>query len=510
MSKIGFNTRKYLRAQEKAVRKRLTKFKHRLYLEIGGKLYADFHATRTLPGYDPDAKLLLLKNLKKDLEIIFCVSAKQLTSGKIRGDWGIGYDLATIAGLEDLENFGFPVRAVVINRFAGEKEAEILKKRLQRKGYKVYLRYEMEDYPKNLDLIVSPRGYGKDDYVKTKKPLVVVWGTGPGSGKFSTCLGQIYHDQKRGLDSGYAKIETFPIWNLPLKHPVNLAYEAATADLGDFNLVDPYHLAAYKKVAINYNRDVEIFPILAGLIQKIVNKKSFMTTYRSPTDMGINMIKEGIIDEKIVSQAAKREMIFYLFRYRQEYLKGLVDKKTLDRMDLLLEKAGVSEEYLPTVPAARKAKKEAEKDKRKGEGGVYCGAAIELRDGRIITGKNSPLLHAEAACILNAIKFLAGIPDRVDLLSAQMIKSLNRAKKDILKEKSESLEANETIIALATSQLTNLTIQKALIKLSELKGCYLHTTHLPSKGDQGIFRKLGIWVSTDEEVVKASIQKKES
>jgi len=501
MSKTGFDTKKYLRVQAEAIRKRLAKFKHRLYLEIGGKLYSDFHAARTLPGYDPDTKLLLLKNLKKDLEIIFCVSAKQLASGKLRGDWGVGYDLATIAVLKDLEKFSLPVRAVVINRFAGEKEAEVLKKRLQRKGYTVCFRYEIKDYPKNLDLVLSKEGYGKDDYVKTKKPLVIAWGTGPGGGKFSTCLGQIYHDQKRGLDSGYAKIETFPIWNLPLEHPVNLAYEASTADLGDFNLVDPYHLAAYKKVAINYNRDVEIFPILAALIQKIVNKRNFMTSYRSPTDMGINMAKKGIIDEKIVRQAAKREIVFYLFRYRQEYLKGLVDEKTLSKMDLLFKKAGVSESDLPTVPAARKAKKEAEKDKRKGERGVYCGAAIELKDGRIITGKNSSLLHAEAACILNAIKVLAGIPDSIDLLAPQVIESFNQIKGKILQEESRSLEVNEVLVALAISGPTNPAVKKALEKLPELRDCYFHTTHLPSRGDETIFRKLGIWVSTDGEVV---------
>lgn len=505
MLKIGFDIKRYLQAQTEAIEKRLKKFKHRLYLEIGGKLYSDLHAARTLPGYDPNTKLLLLKKLKKDLEIIFCVSAKQLASGKLRGDWGIGYDLATIAALEDLRKFDLPVRAIVINRFEKEMEAGIFKKRLQRKGYKVYLRYEIKDYPKNLDLVLSEEGYGRDNYVKTKKRLIVVWGTGPGSGKFSTCLGQIYHDQKKGLDSGYAKFETFPIWDLPVEHPVNLAYEASTADLGDFNLVDPYYLAAYKKVAVNYNRDVEIFPVLVALIQKVVSKRNFMTHYRSPTDMGVNMMKKGIIDEKVVRQAAKREIVFYLFRYRQEYLKGLVDEKTLNKMSLLFEKADVAEDNLPTVPAARKAKKEAEKDKRKGERGIYCGAAIELKNKKIITGKNSPLLHAEAACILNAIKALADIPDSIDLLAPQVIESLNEIKGKILREESRSLEVNEVLVALAISGPTNPAIKKALERLPELKGCYIHTTHLPAKGDEAVFRKLGLWLSTDGEM--ASIQK---
>lgn len=499
---IGFDNQKYLKSQEKAIREKLSKFKDKLYLEIGGKLYDDFHAARTLPGYDPDTKLLLLKKLKKDLEIIFCISAKQLSSGKIRGDWGISYDLATIIALENLKKFGFPARIVVINRFDGEKEAGVLKKRLCRKGYQVYFRHEIEGYPENLDLVLSKEGYGRDDYIKAKKPLVVVWGVGPGSGKFSTCLGQIYHEQKRGLDSGYAKFETFPIWDLSLEHPVNLAYEASTADLGDFNLVDPYHLAAYKRVAINYNRDVESFPVLIALVQKLANKKNFMGGYRSPTDMGVNMMRKGIIDEEVVLKAAKREMIFYLFRYRQEYLQGLVDKKTLDKMDLLLEKAEISERDLPTVPGARRAKKQAEKDKEKGEKGIYCGAAIELKDGKIITGKNSPLLHAEAACFLNSIKVLAGIPDSIDLLSPQVIESLKEVKGKTLKEESKSLELNEVLVALAISGPTNPTIKKALEELSELRGCYLHTTHLPSPGDETIFRKLGIWVSTDGGVVK--------
>jgi len=504
MFKAGFDTEKYLKIQTEAIKKRLAKFKHRLYLEIGGKLYGDFHAARTLPGYDPDVKLLLLKNLKKEMEIIFCVSAKQLSSHKLRGDWGIGYDLATINVLEDLKSFGFPVKTVIINRFAKEKEADILKKRLQRKGYKVYLRYEIKNYPQDLGLVLSKDGYGQDNYIKTEKPLIVVWGIGPGSGKLSTCLGQIYHDQKKGLNSGYAKFETFPIWNLALEHPVNLAYEAATADLGDFNLIDSFHLKAYGKTVINYNRDVEAFPILASLIQKIISKDNFMVHYRSPTDMGVNMMRKGIINEEIVCQAAKREMVFYLFRYQQEYHKGIVDKKILTKMKSLFKKAEISENDLPTVSAARQAKKEAEESKEKGEKGIYCGSAIELKNGKIITGKNSSLLHAEAACLLNAIKSLAGIPDSIDLLSPRVIESFNEVKGEILQEKSKSLEANEVLAALAISGPSNSTVKKALKKLPNLKNCYFHTTHLPARGDSVLFRKLGIWVSTDGEIVSQS------
>ena len=495
--KIGFSTQKYLKAQEAAIRERLSFFKTRLYLEVGGKLYADFHAARTLPGYEPDTKLFLLKNLKKDIEIIFCVSVKQLTLGKLRGDLGMGYDQATILALNDLNNFGFRVKSVVINRYSGEEKARVFKKQLERLGFRVYFRFEIEGYPQNLDLIISNEGYGKDEYIVTEKPLVVVWGPGPGSGKMSTCLGQIYQEQKKGFGSGYAKFETFPIWNLPVDHPVNLAYEAAAADLGDYNLVDPYHLSAFRKVATNYNRDVESFPILLSIIQKIMNKRNFMVTYRSPTDMGINRIKDGIINDDLVIKAAKKEIIFYLFRYRQEYQKGLVDENVLLKMEQILEKLKLSEEDLLTVRGARGAAKEAQKSKDKGERGVYCGAAIELKNGKIISGKNSPLLHAEAACILNAIKFLAKIPDEIDLLSPRVIKSMNQIKSKILKEKSRSLEVNEVLTALAVSSPTNPTIQKALRALGELKGCYLHTTHLPFKGDETTLRKLGIWVSTD-------------
>ncbi len=488
--KIGFDNQRYLSAQTKAIKERLARFKGKLYLEIGGKLYGDFHAARTLPGYHPDTKLFLLEKLKKDLEVIFCISAKQLSSGKERGDWGISYDLATVVALENLKNFGFPVSCVVINRYDEEKEADIFQKKLQRKGYRVYRRYEIEGYPHDLFSVLSKNGYGKDDYIKTERPVVVVWGAGPGSGKFSTCLGQVYHDKKKTLNSGYAKLETFPIWDLPLEHPVNLAYEAATADLGDYNLIDPYHLAAYKKVAINYNRDVESFPVLQTLIP----------AYHSPTDMGVNMMNRGIIDNTAVSQAAKREIIFYLFRYRREYFKGLVEKNTLDKIESLLRKLGISEDKMPTVPAARLAKKRATKDSQKGERGNFCGAAIELSNGKVITGKNSPLLHAEAACILNALKILARIPDSIDLLSSEVIKSFKEVKSKSFKEESESLELNEVLVSLAISSATNPTVKKALERLPELRNCYLHTTHIPSQGDETIFRKLGIWLSTDGEI----------
>ncbi|HUV71704.1 MAG TPA: DUF1846 domain-containing protein [Clostridia bacterium] len=501
--KLGFETKKYLLVQKKAIKERLAKFSDRLYLEFGGKLLDDFHAARTLPGYDPNTKLLLLKSLKKDLGILYCISAKQLANNKIRGDWGVGYDLATIKILDDLESYGLPLIGVVINRFEGEVAAKNFEQRLKRMGVKVYKRREIKDYPNNLSLILSKEGYGGDDYIKVDKPLVVIWGAGPGAGKLSTCLGQIYNDQRRGIDSGYAKFETFPIWNLPLEHPVNVAYEASTADLGDFNVIDAFHYQAYKKVAVNYNRDVDSFPILKAIFKKITKTGNFSRTYNSPTDMGFNVLKQGIVDDALVCEAAKKEINFYLFRYREEYKKGLVSEETLERMNMIMHRAGVSEDYLPTVSAARKAREEAKKKKGKGERGIFCGAAIELSDGKVVAGKNSPLLYAEAAAVLNAVKILAKITDDFDLISPLVIKQINKLKERI-GETSYSLNCSEALLALAISAQANPLAQRAQQFLTNLKGCFLHTTHQPAGADESVFRKLGIWVSTDGKVEKVN------
>ncbi|HOR01744.1 MAG TPA: DUF1846 family protein [Candidatus Woesebacteria bacterium] len=494
--KPGFDTVKYLTVQKQAIQDRLSHFSGRLYLEFGGKLLSDFHATRTLPGYLPDAKLTLLKSLKKDLGIIYCVSAKQLSAGKIRGDLGISYDIDTFRALEVFKTHQLPVLGVVINRYQEETETKILARRLKNLNIPVYFRREIANYPKNLKLILSPHGFGADDYIKTDKPLVVVWGAGPGSGKLSTCLSQIYLDAQHGINSGYAKFETFPVWDLPLDHPVNIAYEAATADLGDYNCIDSFHLRAYKKSVVNYNRDIEAFPIIRTIFNKILHRDNFSRTYRSPTDMGFNVLSQGIIDHDIVSQAAKREVNFYLFRYRQEVKKGLLEKTVLDRMDQLLSRVGIDENFLPTVIPARQARHQAQSQPGKGENGVFCGAAIELKTGQIITGKNSPLLHAEASTILNAIKFLAKIPDNVKLISPLVIKRINHLK-DRIGESSRSLNCAEALLALAASTQPDSIADLAQKSLPKLKGCFMHTTHQLSSADDSIFRKLGIWVSTD-------------
>ncbi|MFA4826689.1 MAG: DUF1846 domain-containing protein [Candidatus Shapirobacteria bacterium] len=497
--RIGFDTERYLKAQKKAIEKRLKKFDDRLYLEFGGKLLDDFHAVRTLPGYEPNTKLRLLKSLKRDLGVIYCVSAKQLQNGKVRGDYGIGYDLAAIKAIEDLKKEGLRVEGVVINRCEGEREVEIFLRKLRELGIEAVKRKEIKGYPNDVDRIVSDKGYGADEYLKPKSKLVVVWGPGPGSGKLSTCLGQIYHEVKKGMNSGYAKFETFPVWNLDLDHPINVAYEAATADLGDFNLIDPHHKKAYGKEAVNYNRDVETFSIMQRMFEKLLSEKNFTRSYRSPTDMGFNVLKEGMINDKVLREAAKKEINFYVFRYREEYKKGLVDKEVLERMEKIMKKSGIEEDFLPTVKVARSARNKAKKEKDKGCGGVFCGAAIELKNGEVVYGKNSPLLYAEAAMMLNAIKKLAGINDEDDLVSDSIIRRINDLNGS-LGDVTTSLNMVETVIALAVSARDNPLAQKALEHLTELRGCFMHTTHRLSPADAVFLRKLGAWVSTDGEV----------
>lgn len=496
-----FSTKKYLTAQKKAIKKRMAQTPARLYLEFGGKLLKDYHAARTLPGYDPEAKLKLLKSLEKDMAVIYCISAKQLENGKIRGDWGIGYDLATLKALEKLKRAGLPVAGVVINRFEGELEAKIFAKRLKRMNLEVYYRREISDYPDNLDLILSRDGYGSDDYIDIDKQLIVVWGAGPGSGKLSTCLGQIYHDVEKGLNSGYAKLETFPVWDLDLNHPVNVAYEASTADLGDNNLIDPFHLDAYDKKAVNYNRDVEAFPIIKEVFSKLFSKDNYCCQYQSPTDMGVNLLSQGIVDEGKVKQAAKKEIDFYLFRYRHEYKQGLVDEEVLRRMTVLMKKVDIGDEFLPTVSAARQARESASRKKDKGEKGINCGAAVELKNNQVVSGKNSPLLHAEAATVLNALKILAGIGDEHDLITEEVIRRVRELKKQV-GEGSLSLTCSETLVALTISAQINPLAQKALDQLRSLKNCFMHTTHRPVPADDNFFRKLNIWISTDGLVEK--------
>jgi uncharacterized protein (UPF0371 family) len=491
--KTGFDNERYLKEQSSSILKRIDRFHNKLYLEFGGKLLFDYHASRVLPGFDPNVKMRLLQKLKDKADIILCIYAGDIERKKIRADFGITYDSDALKAIDDLREWGLDVTAVVITRFEDQPAAQLFKNRLERRHVRVYTHRYTKGYPTDVDLIVSDEGYGANEYIKTNKPLTVVTGPGPGSGKLATCLSQLYHDYKKGLHSGYAKFETFPIWNLPLKHPVNVAYEAATADLRDSNQIDPFHLETYNKKAVNYNRDVEIFPVLKRILEKITQSES---PYQSPTDMGVNRAGFGIVHDDIVRNAAEQEVVRRYFRYSCEYIHGLVDKETVQRTELLMKELNVKPESRSVVEPARKAAQEAEKT-GKGHDGIYCGAAIELKDGTILAGKNSSLLHASAGLILNTIKKLAEIPDQIHLLSPNITESIGKFKKDVLNSKNISLDVEETLISLSISATTNPTAQAAMEKLKEIRGCEVHTTHIPSSGDETGLRRLGVNLTSD-------------
>jgi uncharacterized protein (UPF0371 family) len=494
VKKICFDNNKYLEEQTKEILARVKRFDNKLYLEFGGKICFDYHAARVLPGYDPNVKMRLLEKLKDHAEIIISVYAKDIEQGRVRGDFGITYDLATLKLIDDLRAWNLDITSVVLTRFDNEPSAVKFQRKLERLGVKVYRHYRIEGYPLDVEKIVSPEGYGRNEYIQTKKPIVIVTAPGPGSGKLSICLSQLYHDHKRSINSGYAKFETFPIWNLPLRHPVNIAYEAATVDLADFNLVDPHHLKTYGKEMINYNRDVEAFPILKNIIHKITNSKD--SYYNSPTDMGVNRAGFGIIDDECAKAAAKQEIIRRFFRHNLEFAIGIGTKEEFERARSIMEKAGVKPEDRPVVLPARKTQEEC-RTKGKGNKGYFCGAAIELMDGRIITGKNSTLMHAASSAIINAIKYLAGIDDAIHILKPEVMNDLSRLKKEILSLSSESLNLDEILVALSISAHTDINARNALAKLKDLRGCELHSTHLPTPGDEAGLRKLGINFTTD-------------
>ena len=497
MKKIGFDNEKYLKEQTSAILERVEKFDNRLYLEFGGKLCYDYHAARVLPGYDPNVKIRLLQSLKDKIDIVLCIYAGDIESGRVRGDFGITYDTATLKLIDDLRRWDLDILAVIITRFENQPSTLVFKNKLEHRGVNVYLHYPIKGYPADIDNICSDDGFGKNDYIESNNPIMVVTAPGPNSGKLSTCLSQLYHDHKRGIKAGYAKFETFPIWNLPLKHPVNVAYEAATADIQDFNLVDPFHLNTYQKIAINYNRDVESFPILRLIINRIVSEDSIdLPMYNSPTDMGVNRAGYGIVDDTTVSEAAKQELIRRYFRYNTEHIIGIEKKETVDRVVLLMEELGVKISDRKVVGIARKSAEEAEK-KGKGNEGIFCGAAIEMPDGSIVTGKNSKLMHAASSLVLNTVKTLANIPDEIHLLSPQVIDQIAKLKKGIFKAESESLDLQETLIALSISSTTNHTAELAMSKLSCLKNCEMHMTHIPTPGDKLGLNRLGVNLTTD-------------
>ena len=499
--KIGFDAKKYLKAQVKKILDRVSLF-DKLYLEFGGKLCYDYHASRVLSGFGVDTKVQMLRRLKEKSEIIHCVSAKDIEGRKIRRDFGLAYDDQTLKDINDLREVGLDVSAVVINRFNNELTAKKFKQKLRNRRIRVFTHYEMPNYLKDLDFVVSDKGYGKQKYVSTEKKIVVVTAPGPGSGKFSFCMAQVYNDRKRGVKSGFAKFETFPVWNLNLNHPVNIAYEAATADIGDYNIVDPFHKKAYGITAINYSRDVENFAIMKKIIDKVVDKDSPMAKYRSPTDMGVNMVKEGIIDDEVVREASKEEIVRRYFRYHREFLEGNTLYGTLERMKKIVEKVGVDPKDRSVVLPAREAAEDAKrrKDERKGNKGVFCGAAIEIPldsgEAVIVTGKNSPLLYAESAAILNAIKTIAKIPDEVDVISPDVIQSIIELK-NLMRLSSTSLDVKEILNALAASAVSDEKARECIDALDKLKNCEMHTTHLINEGNEKTLNQIGLNLTTD-------------
>ncbi len=492
--KIGFDNEKYLAEQTQAILERMGRSGNKLYLEFGGKLLWDYHASRVLPGFDPNVKMRLLQQLRSQADIILCIFAGDIERKKVRADFGITYDVDALKLIDDLREFSaIEVTAVVVTRFAEQPAAKLFKNRLERRGVRVYTHPFTPGYPGDVARIVSDEGYGAHEYIETKHPLVVVTGPGPGSGKLATCLSQLYHEHKRGVAAGYAKLETFPIWNLPLEHPVNVAYEAATADIGDFNMIDPFHLAAYKQVAVNYNRDVEVFPVLKRILGRITGSDS---VYQSPTDMGVNRAGFAIVDDAVVREAAKQEVIRRYFRHACEYAMGLADKETVERAEMLMTGMGLTPMDRPVVEPARRAAAEARAN-GKGHDGVFCGAAIRLHDGHVVTGKNSALMHSASSLVLNAIKTLAGIPEPIHLLSPNVLASIAHLKNEVMNAKTASLDLDEALIALSISATTNPTASVAMEKLKLLRGCEVHMTHIPTPGDEAGLRRLGVNLTSE-------------
>jgi uncharacterized protein (UPF0371 family) len=497
----GFDTEKYLDAQVGRILERVSFF-DKLYLEFGGKLCYDHHASRVLPGFNFDTKVRMLKRLGEEIEIVHCISAKDIEGRKIRRDFGLTYDDQIIKDINDLHETGLDVSAVVINRFSNELTARRFKQKLDNMRIRVFVHYELPNYPKDLGMVLSDNGYGRQDYIDTEKKIVVVTAPGPGSGKFSFCMAQLYNDRRRGIMSGFSKFETFPVWNLNLDHPVNVAYEAATADIGDHNVVDPFHKRAYGVEAVNYNRDVENFAVMKKMIERMIGEDDPMAEVRSPTDMGVNMVKEGIVDDDVVREASKQEIVRRYFRYHREFVEGDTLHDTLARMDKIMAKIGVKPEDRSVVLPAREAAEEARRKQAEGKGykGVFCGAAIEvfLDSGEtlIVTGKNSPLLHAESAALLNATKRVAGISDEVDVISPSVIRSLKELKR-IMGLNSTSLDPKEILNALASSAVLEKNARRCLNALNKLRGCEMHTTHLMTEGNEKTVNQMGLVSTTD-------------
>ena len=481
MKKIGFDSEKYISLQSQNIRDRIAQFGDKLYLEFGGKLFDDYHAARVLPGFQPDAKVKMLLELKDDAEVVIVINADAIEKNKRRGDLGITYDLDTLRLIDAFREIGLYVGSVVITCYTGQPLAQNFEKRLNSLGIKCYRHYPIADYPSNIPLMVSENGFGKNDYIETERKLVVVTAPGPGSGKMATCLSQLYHDHMRGIKAGYAKFETFPIWNMPLKHPVNVAYEAATADLDDVNMIDPFHLEAYMKTAVNYNRDIEIFPVLSSILETILGE----SPYKSPTDMGVNMAGFAIIDDEVVREASKQEIIRRYYSALVNARQGMGEQADVARIELLMKQVGTSVKERAVVSAAL----------QKAEITGAPATALELPNGKIITGKTSSLLGASSSLLLNCLKELAGIPDEVNLISPTIIEPIQELKIKIMGNHNPRLHTDEILIALSICAATDEIAKKALQAAEKLKGLEAHSSVILSRVDENVFRKLGINVT---------------
>lgn len=487
--KTGFDNEKYLKIQSEYIKERINKFGDKLYLEFGGKLFDDFHASRVLPGFAPDSKLKMLLQLSEQAEVVIVIGAADIERNKKREDLGITYDKDVIRLIEEYRSCGLYVGSVVITMYSGQAAAADFKEKLEKKGIKVYRHYAIEGYPTNVPHIVSDEGFGKNDYIETQRPLVVITAPGPGSGKMATCLSQLYHENKRGIKAGYAKFETFPIWNIPLKHPVNLAYEAATADLNDVNMIDPFHLEAYGVTTVNYNRDIEIFPVLNAVFEEIYGENP----YKSPTDMGVNMAGNCIIDDVVVSEASRMEVIRRYYKYRNQMAQGENVESEIYKIKLLMKQAKIStDERKVTVAAKERAEKL----------GVPT-AAIELEDGTIITSKTTELLGASSALLLNALKYLGGINEDLHLIAPNAFEPIQNLKTRYLGSKNPRLHSDEVLIALALSALEDENAKKAMEQLPKLSGCQVHTSDMLSDVDIKTFKRLNVDLTSEPIITNA-------
>ena len=502
MRKIGFDSAKYIKEQTEYILERVKASSGRLYIECGGKLLHDKHASRVLPGFDENNKMKVFKELKEHLDIIICIYAGDIEQRKIRGDFGISYDADVLKMIHDFASYGLKCDKVVITRFENQVAAVQFKRKLEQRGIKVYEHTATPGYPSDIDIVVSEEGYGKNPYIPVDAPVVIVTAPGPGSGKLATCLNQMYHEAKMGQKPNYAKLETFPIWNLPLNHPVNIAYEAATVDIGDVNLIDHFHHDAYSEVTVNYSRDLEAYPILKRILEKITGEEC---VYKSPTDMGVNRCGFGIIDDEVCRHAANMEIIRRVFHTKTDYLQGICSKEVYNRALALLDKAHLKEEDRPTVVPAREALKKAISEHKGKDDGTVCAAAIELEDGRIITAHNSNLMHAGAALILNACKAIIGIDKDIDLIHNEVIKAVTHTKRDILSSKGVSLNVDEILIALSISGIYDENAKMASEVLKKLRDTDVHFTHIPSAGDIDGMRKLGINYTSEPQYPGRSI-----